>query len=277
MGLPVQLLPTPAGLALAMIAVALGAPIFSDGLRALRLHRSLGALRHAPLDADTDGFSHASGTVVLDSPLFSPLSGRPCAGFVLEVASEARPVRRRLEMRRPFRLVEGGVAARVPSAHGRWACQPTATRRIGPQEPLSENLAHLLAGVPEATWLRRGGATLELTERALLAGSTCHVVGVARSAASVAYAEALEVERTGTDDVALTIMGGRPAAEPPAIAFSSGEALDFLLVTDREPARELLAISPLRVIGVALGPVLSLAGIFYLAAVADALRAAGRT
>ena len=282
-----QILPTPAGLALAAIAVALGAPLFSDGLRAFRLRRHLAALAVTPLTPSTNGFSHARGNVALESPLFSPLGGEPCAGFQLEIEGEGRSVRRRIEVRRPFRIVDGDVSARVPAGAGSWVLEATATRRIAADEPLSENLAALLGRVPEAIWLRRAGAVLRLTEYALVAGRECHVVGVARSAAAVAYATELEVARTGTDDAiadAEPLMMAAPAATSMSrsaaaradVAFSSGEHLDFLLVSDRAPGREHLAVPALRVVGLVLGPALSMAGILYLAAVADALRAAGR-
>ena len=104
---------------------------------------------------------------------------------------------------------------------------------------------------------------------------------LARSAQSLAYSSAVELERTGTDGGAapsLSDVATRTAAagDEPAIAFHAGEHLDFLLVSDQAPAPEALRISPLRLIGVALGPALSLVGILYLAAVADMLRAAGR-
>ena len=285
-----QILPTPAGLALAAVAVALGAPLFSDGLRALRLRRQLAALKDAPLTNSADGFGHSRGVVALESPMFSPLSRQPCAGFRLEIAAEGRSVRRHLEVRRPFRLVDNGLSALVPANAGRWVCGETATRRIEAADGLSENLKSLLGRLPEVVWMRRAGIAFTLTEHALLAGAECHVVGTVRSAASLAYVGALELERTGTDDSVVTISAeeerppyGRRASDSalaapgaPTLAYSSGENLDFFLVTDRAPHPELLRVSMLRVFGVVLGPILSLAGILYLAAVADALRATGR-
>ncbi len=287
-----QFLPTPAGLSLAALGIVLGAPLFSGGLRAMRLRRHLARLRLDPLGASTDGFTHARGRVALESPLFAPLSAVACAGFRLEIAAEGRPVRRAIEERRSFRLVDGGVTARVPAA-GRWECGVTATRRLAPGDPLSENLAALLARVPEVAWLRRMGVALTLTERALPAESECHVVGVARSAAALAYAESVQLERTGTDDVvavspAAEARAGFPVPVPvvaaanvaagsaPAVGFSGGDHLEFLLVSDREPEPEWLRVPAWKTAGLVLGPALSLAGIFYLAAVGDALRAAGR-
>jgi hypothetical protein len=274
--------PSPAGLVLAAVAVALGAPLFSDGLRALRLRRHLSGLKVEPLTPSTNGFAHACGTVALESPLFSPLAGAPCAGFVLEITGEGTSVRRTIEVRRNFRIVDGNVVARVPGAMGRWDLEPTVTRRYAPGEALSENLSALVARIPEVEWLRRGGVAIEIRERALRAGQVCHVVGVARSAESLAYAEEIQLSRTGTDDVVMTAVAagasvGRAAGSEPALAFHPGEHLDFLLVTDHEPAPERLRLSPMRVAGVVAGPALSMIGLFYLAAVADLLRAVGRS
>lgn len=275
-----QILPSPVGLVLAAVAVALGAPIFSDGLRALRLGRQLRSLSEAPLTPSSSGFAHARGTVALESPLFSPLGGEPCAGFQLEIEGEGRSVRRRIEVRRPFRIVADGVTARVPGEAGEWRLEATGTRTISADQPLSENLLALLGHVPEAVWLRRAGVPLKLTEYALLAGRECHVVGMVRGAAAVAYAESRNAMRTGTDDA---VIAGAPALAPRGataaaadVAFSSGEHLDFLLVSGRAPRSEELHTSALRALGVLLGPALTLAGILYLAAVADALRATGR-
>jgi hypothetical protein len=270
--------PSPAGLLLAAGAVALGAPLFSDGLRALRLRRELARVLDGPLPSGTGRFAHARGLVALESPLFSPLGGLPCAGFVLEVEGEGTAVRRSVESRRSFRLVDGEGAARVSGIAGRWQLEPTATRRVAPGEAMSENVSVLLSGVPEVEWLRGNGVALVLRERALLAGRVCHVVGVARSTRPVAHVEEIVLERTGTDD--LPVSGGMStrsrAGDEPEVEFHPDEQLDFLLVSDREPSRRELSLSPLRVAGVVLGPALSLVGILYLAAVAELMRAAGR-
>lgn len=289
MNAAIHILPTPAGLALAAAAVALGAPLFSDGLRALRLRRKFASLSAGALEPATAGFTHAVGRVELESPLFSPLGGKPCAGFQLEVVGEGRSVRRLIEVRRNFRIVAGEAVARVPGTAGRWSLSATSTRRIAPGDPVSANLGDLLGRIPEAVWLRRAGVTLELTERSLLSGRECHVVGEARSTAIFAQAQAPELARTGTDDDPVAVdelpshaITARAAghswlgAEVPSVSFSGGDPQDFLLVTDAPPAAALLSVSAYRVAGIALGPLLSLAGILYLAAVADALRAVGR-
>ncbi len=283
---PFHFLPSPLGLGLAAAAVVLGAPLFSDGLRALRLRRHLLSVRETGLEATTHGFTHVRGLVALESPLFSPLGGEPCAGFRLDVAGEGQPVRRHVRVQRAFRLVDRGATARVAGDAARWDLEITATRRIAPDEPMSERLTALLAGVPEAEWLRRAGVPLVLTERALLAGRECHVVGFARSTAAIDYATPEVMARTGTDAGELVIDDllaavapetGRVRRAEPAVTLSTGEHLDFLLVSDRAPAPGQLHVPSYRAFGVILGPALTLAGMFYLAAAADFVRAAGRS
>jgi len=288
---PLHVLPSPLGLGLAAVAVVLGAPLFSDGLRALRLRRHLRGLRETGLEASTQGFVHTSGRVALESPMFSPLGGEPCAGFQLEIAAEGRPVRRQIEVRRAFRIVDRGVTALVPAAGGTWRLAPTGTRRIAADEPMSAHLAALFDTLPEVAWLRRGGVALQITERALLAGYECHVVGSARATAAVAYAEAAEMLRTGTDEEIVTTddllavaaepvrvrgRSGRVPPREPEVTISTGEHLDFLLVASRAPAAAELHVPAWRPAGVVVGPALTLAGMFYLAAAADFVRAAGR-
>jgi len=286
MDLGFAILPTPAGLVLGAGAVVIGAPLFNDGLRALRLRRLFARLREAPLTHDSGGFSYARGEVMLESPLFSPIGARPCAGFQLEVTGVGSSIRGVVEERRAFRLAQGGVIARVPAGIGRWSLEPTATRVLEANEPVSANLEALLGRVPEAVWLRRAGATITLTERALLAGRPCHVVGTLRSAPEMSYEDELVLERTGTDDadmvaealaVSAAVGGGAKHQHvEPALAFTGGDHLGFLLVSSGPPTPSLLRIPLLRVAGVAIGPALTMFGILYLAALADVLRAAGR-
>ena len=106
-------------------------------------------------------------------------------------------------------------------------------------------------------------------------------------------AEELDLARTGTDDAApapvfSALAGGRAFAGPPApspayaaaagstLRIDSGEHLDFLLVSDRPPEPSDLAVARMRVAGVAIGPLLSLAGMLYLANAAEFLGVVGR-
>jgi hypothetical protein len=283
--------PTGAGTLLAAAALAAGAPLFSDGLRALRLRRGLRALRPAPLGELADGLTHASGCVTLESPLFAPLSGRPCAGWRLAVSNALQPVPRVIEEWRDFRLVDGTASARVEGTAAAWDLMVTAWRDVAPGEPLSENVRALLERLPDGRWLRESGQPLRLVEHALCAGATAHVIGHARlgearvAFAGVAATTTVRELRTGTDGATVTIEDDAPPAPSPAAAFATAlapewtlgadEALGFLRVCDAPPRPERLRVSALRVGGLALGPALGLAGMIYLTQLADWLRVHG--
>jgi hypothetical protein len=275
---PVHFLPPSViGLALAAAAVAIGAPIFSEGLRALRLRRLLRDLREAPLEDAPSGFVHVRGRVVLESPLFGPLSGRPCAGFALGIQGVGGPVEGSVFVRRPFRLQGSGVSARVLGARGVWDMEPGVTLEVAPGDNPSEHVQGLLERVPEAIWWRRSGGTLRLTERALFAQSECHVVGTSRQARALELPAEAELLRTGTDGGAVAVNAGTAAGSgEPDLWVSGGEQLDFLLVSDRPPVIARHAVHPLRPIGIVIGPLLTIGGLFYLASAADYLRAVGR-
>jgi hypothetical protein len=286
MNLGFVLQPTGPGLLCAAAAVAVGAPIFSDGLRAVRLRRHLSRLRSANLSECPAGFVHVQGKVSLESPMFAPLSGRPCAGFRLEVRSSASPSPRWVDERRSFLVTNGTREARVLEQGASWELSVSAERDIAPDQPLSDHLSALLGDIPEVTWAKSTGATLHLVERALVAGAECHVVGHARPASAM-WNEAAEAEtetvllRTGTDDAAaeeISVPGGRSVtrASTPEVCIGSGEHLDFLLVTDRDPDPRRLSLPAWRMAGAAAGPALSLAGLSYLAGALDWVRALGQ-
>lgn len=207
--------PTLIGGVFAALAVAGGAPLFSDGLRAFRLRRQFERLNERPLAEEPIGFVHTRGRVLLDSPLFSPLTGRPCAGFRLEVEGRGLGRATVIEERRPFRLVSGETSARVMGAAGRWVVSETGRREVEPGEVLTENLAALLSRSPDVLLLRTRGVPMIITERALFAGAESHVIGHARHARPYELPPELELMRTGTDDV-IPMMTGRPqlAVEP---------------------------------------------------------------
>lgn len=269
--------PTAGGLAGAVGAVVAGAPLFSDGLRALRLRRHLRRLDAAATAAAGDGLRRLRGSVALESPLFAPLSAKPCAAFRLELRAVGAPIAKTVGDERAFRLVTGDAVAHVEADGARWALPCTAEREVAAGEALSGTLARLLDRAPEAQLWRRAGGTLRLVERALVAGSVCHVVGHAeRARAAVAPAGVEEILlRTGTDDVA-EVAYVAPAGSEPALWVGPDGLVDFTFVSDREPAAADLAVPRWRTLGLLAGPALSLFGLLYLAAVADALRALGR-
>ena len=298
--------PTVMGAAFAALAVAGGAPLFTDGLRALRLRRHFAGLSERPLEEAPTGFVRTRGRVVLDGPLFSPISAQPCAGFRIHVEGGRSGPVTAVEERRTFRIVAGETSARILSGARPWLLSETARRHVEPGETLSENLAAMLRECPEATMLRRQGKPITLVERALLAGSECLVVGFARQSRPYELTEEMELVRTGTDDVVRVlaepappaVAGGRVWAEggspgprekrggpfgierrQPGRPFpgdvdlwvDGGGLLDFVLVSDTTPGKEQFALSPWRALGLLLGPALSLGGLLYLAHAADQL------
>jgi hypothetical protein len=266
--------PTAGGLACAIGAVVSGAPLFSDGLRSLRLRRHSAGLAERPLADGLAGFVHVSGTVALEGPMFTPLSAAPCAGFQLEVHTVGAPIMTRVEERRPFRVAGREISARLESTDGRWALPATAEREVAADEPLTGSLARLLGQVPEALWWRRAGGRLRLVERALLAGSSCHVAGFARCAHPLEQPAALEFVRTGTD-ATFEVASAGATAQASELWLGPGEFLDFLFVSDRPPVTRDLAVPLWRTLGLFAGPALSLLGLLYLTAAAGHLRLLG--
>jgi len=310
----ILLQPTIAGAAFAALAVAGGAPIFSDGLRTFRLRRQLERLSERPLAEEPVGFVHTRGRVLLDSPLFSPLTGRPCAGYRLEVQGSGAARATVTEERRPFRIVSGDTSARVMAGAGRWVVSETGQREIAPDESVSEHLAGLLSRSSEVLLLKHRRKAIVLTEHALFAGAETHVVGCVRHARPFELSPELELMRTGTDDVVQMVsrrpeqaielvpepaekpqvkpanlppkstgpfgierrVPGRPFPGDVDLWVDGGGLLDFVLVSDTPPAGDQLVMSRWRTLGLLLGPALSLTGLLYLAHAADQLHSQGR-
>ena len=265
--------PTPMGNALAAAMVVAGAPLFGAGLRNLRLRRHLERLEESPLGEEPTGFVLVRGRVALESPLVGPLSGLPCAGFLLEVRGAGGAVMATIEDRRAFRITGSGVTARVTGGETRaWALSITEQRAVAPTDTLSQNLVALLAKSAEASWLRRCGVTITLVERALLAGQECHVVGSARHARPYELSYEAELARTGTDNLPVRESRSRVSRDPDLWIEADGH-LDYLRISDHAPSAAELAVGRLGIIGVALGPMLGLAGLLYLARAADLWRA----
>lgn len=265
--------PTVAGLAAAATLVIAGAPLFSDGVRSLRLARAFRALRRTRVADAPGGLCHLQGQVALESPMFSPLSGAACAGFRLEVRGPGGRVARPIERFRPFRLTDSGAAARVDPTGARCLLSSGSQRELKPGDAPSQNLAALLDHAPEVAWLRRAGSPLTLIERVLAAGAEVHVVGSLRRSRITELEVETPLARTGTDDAAPA--GVAAGAPEPECWVDSGDHLNFLLVSDREPDAAQFRVSPLRVAGAFVGPALSLAGLLFLAEAADRLRALG--
>ncbi len=265
--------PSAGGLACAIGAVVAGAPLFSDGIRAVRLRRFLASVTEQAPGPDLAGFTHVSGRVVLESPMFPPLTPGPCAGFQLEVHAIGTLIAKTVEARRSFRVVSGRGSVRVDSIAGRWDLPVTAEREVGPLDALTQAQEKLIVRVPDAMLWRRAGGRLRLVERALLGGASCHVVGFARHTSTVAEpVVAAEILRTGTDG-SVTVPAEMPVIET---RIGPGEFLDFLFVSHRAPEPAALAPPRWRAVGAILGPALSLLGLLYLASAADAMRALGR-
>jgi len=266
--------PTIAGLSCAAVSVVAGAPLFSDGLRALRLARGFHGLEPRTIGEAAPGIAHVRGVVGLESPLFSPLSGTPCAGFRLEVLGPGGLVAPPVEQLRPFLIFDGEHVARVVPGGARLDLAERARRELKPGDALSENLRSLLQGSSEVRWLRNIGTSLIVTERVLAAGAIAHVVGTLRHSDAPERFVEETLERTGTDDLAVTNAVADSAGAPDGW-IHAGEHLDFLLISDAEPRPEHFRVSRLRIAGAFVGPVLSLGGLLLLADAADRLRLLG--
>jgi hypothetical protein len=275
--------PTYTGVAFAAAAVAGGAPLFAAGLRAWRLRRGLARLRTRSLRELPTGLVHVRGRVALEGPLFAPLSGDPCAGFVLDVGAAGEGRLTSIAERRPFRIVSEGVTARVAGDRATLRLRPGIAREIAPGEPLTERLATLIARSPEAQWLRQSGRSIALVERVLSAGAECHVVGFAHARRSVAVEEEVEMLRTGTDDapvarvaIALDLLGGAHALAEPDLWVDEGDTLEFLVVGDRDPGDLLRSAPAWKAMLIPFGPLLTLGGLLYLANAAERFHTLGR-
>ena len=131
----------------------------------------------------------------------------------------------------------------------------------------------LLRSTPELRWLVARGGPLVLRERALFAGASAVVLGMASRLAAAELTAAEVLQRTGTDDVSWSTTvdaGAAGMAEAPAWMIGPEEPFERCIVSDggSEPAR--FAPPAWRLLGAVLGPALSLAGLIELA------RAAGQ-
>jgi len=259
---------------LAAAFVVAGAPLFSAGLRAHRLRRQLLRLEERPLADAPTGFVQVRGRVALEGPLVGPLSGRPCAGYVLEVR-RGEAVVATIPERRMFRLVAGDTSARVMGGEGSWNLAVASEREVAPGDALTENLTALIARAPEVGLLRSTGITVTLLERSLGVGQECFIIGQAHHARPFEMPQAVELTRTGTDAAAFAT-GARSPAHEPDLWVGSGGHLEFLRISDHAFEPRTLVMPAWHLLGLGLGPLLTLTGLLYLAHAADRLRAVGR-
>ena len=263
--------PTPAGSAVAAALVVAGAPMFSVGLRVLRLRRGLKELTERPLAEVPSGFVMVAGRVALDSPLVGPLSCKPCAGFALEIRGSGTSAR--VTEQRPFRLMADGVLAQVLAADGAWEMTATARRDLAHGEKTSQNLTALLQRSPEAAWIAHSGA-FTVVERALLASQWCWVIGQGNHARPLDLPQELDLQlrKTGTDDAPQTFAAHAAPSEPD-LWLRTDPYLQFLRVSDERPHPASLAPPPWGLVLAVAGPLLSLTGLVYLARAAERWRA----
>ena len=289
MNLGLDLYHSAPGLLCAAAAVFAGAPIFARGLRALKLRQHLEGLRSASIGDAPEGMVHLRGKVTLEHPLRSPISELPCAGFRLEARTLDSARFEHVDEVRSFSLEQGTYAARVTEDPAGWEIQVTGQREIRADDVLSEQLATLLKQMPEPAWARSAGATIQLVERALITGAECHVVGFVRHAPPLDIVAEVPAEvvteavwlRTGTDNepwvgAASAGNGSSTAQRAPVLWVGRGDHLEFLLVSDQAPEARRLSPPFWQTLGAAFGPLLSLAGLVYLARALDVMRAAGR-
>jgi hypothetical protein len=252
----------PAATLAALACVVVGGPLFADGVRTLRRRRALRALAAQQGPQLREGTAVVRGIVGLESPLFAPLSARPCAGFVLEVRAPGSGMVGRVGEARRFRLWTAEGIALVEADVADWRLGVTAEREVESLGQLSENVAELLSRTPETRWLASRGGRLLLVERALYAGAEAGVLGELRRTHAIEYTDRAELARTGTDGLVVSSAGHDHARADWSVEPS--EELDTCIVSDGEPSLESLAPSRWRVAGVVVGPVLALAGLIVL-------------
>jgi hypothetical protein len=269
MSTPFEIPVTTAGMLAAIACVVAGGPLFAGGLRALRLRRLLAGLSPAPARPRTHGYVHLQGTVALESPLFAPLSMRPCAGYRLDVRAADAGLGGHIGQRRGFRLVSDGCEAFVEATGNDWELPVTAEREVAAGEQVSANMAALLEGDVTLRWLRDRRAPMRIVERSLEAGSRVEVIGHARAVEDHAMHEAILMQATGTDGERFSIAAPAPA-ERPQLRVAGAEPLELRVVGGGDADASRYAPPLWRASGVLLGPLLTLAGLVYLVHAAEA-------
>jgi hypothetical protein len=263
---------TPGGVLAAAACAVAGAPLFARGLQALRMGRRLDALTEQPLAEDTEGLVRARGRVALDSPLFAPLSGTPCAGFTLEVRGAGSKVGGVVRDQRAFRLQSGATSALVQNEDSVWHVPVTAQRELQPGENVPERLAALLDSCSEIRWLRDRGVALHVIERALEAGRVVSVVGVAGHERIVAKGAQSALAATGTDGAfQRPQLFSAPAIDRYEFRIGTDDVLPRVQVFADPPEAVLPRPSRWNEALVVLGPAVTLVALLYLARAAEPL------
>ena len=256
---------TPGGVLLAAVCVIAGAPLFARGRAAWNLRWRLARLATEPLAPDAHGVVRARGRVVLEGPLFAPLSGLPCAGYELYARGSGSSVTGVVRDLRQFRLEGEAASALVSPMHSDWHLPVTGRRVVAADEKLPERLRTLLESRAEIRWLRERGVALEVVERALCAGADVSVLAVAEASHAETVVIEEELEATGTDGA---FSGPRlvPGPEPagPQLKLITNPELERAHVF-ADPADARYEGPPAwQVLLMFLGPALSFAGLLYL-------------
>jgi hypothetical protein len=261
---------TPGGVILATLCVLAGAPLFARGRAAWNLRWRLARLATEPLVPESQGVVRARGRVLLDGPLFAPLSGLPCAGFELYVRGSGSAVGGVVRDLRQFRLEGEATTALVSPMNADWHLPETARRIVAVDERLPERLSTLLDTRAEIRWLRERGVALELVERSLCAGAEVSVLAVAQTQVSESYQVEEELAATGTDGgfSAPRLVPGPEAEGPQLKLVTNGDLERAHVFADPADARY-EGPSTWQVLLLFLGPALSFAGLLYLAQLAE--------
>jgi hypothetical protein len=255
---------TALGLLVATASVLAGGPVFAAGRRALRLRHVLGSLEEKPLEPDASGWVLVRGRVELASPMFAPVSGKPCAGYELDVSGERSRVGGIVAERRAFQLDCGEHSAFVSPDGARWRTPTTGERTLAVTDPLPERLVELLETNAEIRWLRDRRVPLRIVERALESGAEVTVLAQARTERAETSVESVELAATGTDDgLATTLTSGDPTPSPEL--WLAGDDGAGPQVFSGRPDLRALRPSLWRVSLVGAGPALTLSGLLYLA------------
>ena len=261
---------TPGGVLIAALLVVAGAPLFARGRAAWNLRWRLARLATEPLVPEAEGVVRARGRVVLDGPLFAPLSGQPCAGYELYARGSGSAVGGVVRDLRQFRLEGELASALVSPMHSEWHLPVTGRRVLAAGEKLPERLRPLLESRAEIRWLMERGVALEVVERALCAGAEVSVLAVAQTERAESVMVEEELAATGTDGAfaAPRLVPGPDPAGPQLKLVTNSDLERGHVFADPADARH-DGPPAWQVMLLFVGPALSFAGLLYLAQLAE--------